>query len=163
MLQSAYWYSGGLDDWFIETDSGLTIDSLKGYFLNAQMANGGDAAGNVDATAAPGSVTLRAASNGLYPNSGQLVTAAATCGLGGAGRVSAAYDYTPGTTSVPLIETSTSNDMASWSAWAPLGASGAVVSPNAMYIRYRVTLATNDTKQTPRLHEVALYDIMRSP
>jgi phage minor structural protein len=163
MLSNSYWYSGGFDDWFLETDSNLTVDIIKQYFLNAQIADGGDMAGAVDAISIAGSVTLRSDSSGVYPTSGQLVTTAATCNLSGSGRVSVAYDYTPGTTSISSIETSTSNNLITWSEWIAVGTSGEVNSPNGTYIRYRITLATSDTSQTPQLHEITLYDITKSP
>jgi hypothetical protein len=127
------------------------------------MANGGDTAGSVDAIIQPGSVRLRADSSGTYPLNGQLITIAAPCNLNGAGRLSVAYDYTPGTTSISLIETSTSNDLIAWSEWTVLGESNSVVSPNASYIRYRITLATTSVTQTPRIHEITLYDITSPP
>jgi hypothetical protein len=47
-----------------------------------------------------------------------------------------------------------------WSAYAPLGAGGAIVSPPKRYIRYRATLSTTDNRLTPSMRSVAIaYDI----
>lgn len=44
-----YWYAGGVDDWFFETSSQLTIDDLAQYFRQAMLANGADSTASVDA------------------------------------------------------------------------------------------------------------------
>ena len=77
MHANQYYYAGGLDEWFFETDSDLTIDDLIHYFRQAMLANGGDTSGNVDALTEPGAVTLRKGIDNLYPESGQLTTIAA--------------------------------------------------------------------------------------
>lgn len=158
MLQETHWYAGGFDDWFFETDSALTIDDLEQHFLNAQMANGADSAADVDAWTEPGVATLKA-TGGVYPSSGVLYTRAAECNLAGTGRVAVTSEYTPGVTSIALVETSTSDDMVNWTAWQPVGASGELQSPNNEYIRFRVTLATSDTSRSPRLIDIQLHDI----
>ena len=99
MHANQYYYAGGLDEWFFETDSDLTIDDLIHYFRQAMLANGGDTSGNVDALTEPGAVTLRKGIDNLYPESGQLTTIAAECNLAGSGRVSATSEYTAGVTS----------------------------------------------------------------
>jgi hypothetical protein len=76
MHADTYYFAGGFDDWFLETDSRLTIDDLAQHFRNALLANGADSAASVDALTEPGSVTLKAA-NGVYPASGVLYTRAA--------------------------------------------------------------------------------------
>ena len=43
---------------------------------------------------------------------------------------------------------------ASWSAWQPVGAGGAIASPNARYIQYRATLTTSAAGTTPVLDRV---------
>ncbi|MGF7143219.1 phage minor structural protein [Anaerotaenia torta] len=158
MLQTTYWYAGGLDDWFFETDSALTMDDLERHFLNAQMANGASSSANVDAWTEPGVVTLKATS-GVYPASGELYTRAVECNLAGTGRVAVTSEYTAGVTSITSVETSTSDDMLNWTAWQLVDTSGALQSPNNEYIRFRVTLATTDTSRTPRLIEIQLHDI----
>ena len=118
---------------------------------------------NVDALTEPGAVTLRKGIDNLYPESGQLTTIAAECSLAGSGRVSATSEYTAGVTSISLIETSTSDDLQDWSAWQTVGTNGELSSPNRSYIRYRVTLTTSDTTVTPKLLDITLHDIPKSP
>jgi len=163
MHADTYYYAGGLDDWFIETDTRLAIADLERYFRAAMMANGGDTAGAVDGVAIPGVVTLRKDAGNLYPASGQLTTIAADCNLAGSGRVSVSSEYTAGVTAVSLIETATSDDLINWSAWQSVGSNGELASPNRAYIRYRITLATNDPSATPRLLEITLHDIPKAP
>jgi len=162
MHADTYYFAGGFDDWFLETDSRLTIDDLAQHFRNALLANGGDASADVDALTEPGAVMLKAA-NGVYPASGVLYTKAAPCALSGSGRVAVTSEYTAGITSVSLIETSTSDDLAEWSAWQAVGTSGELQSPNRQYIRFRVTLSTADTSKTPKLLEIQLHDIPKPP
>lgn len=162
MLQDTYWYAGGFDDWFLDCDSQLTADDLADYFRSSLCANGGDTSGAVDAITDPGAVTLRA-SAGSYPAEGVLYSAAAVCNLSGTGRVSATSEYTSGVTSVGSVETSTSDDLEEWSEWAAVPADGRLVSPNRAYIRFRVTLSTTDTSKTPKVTDIRLYDIPKSP
>lgn len=162
MLNSSYWYAGGFDDWFLDCDSELTADDLMDYFRSAVMANAGDTTGDVDGLTEPGTVTLRA-SSGAYPTEGILTTAAAECNLSGTGRVSVTSEYISGTTAVSLVETSTSDDLITWSDWVAVPADGKLQSPNREYIRFRVTLTTTDTSLTPKMVDIRLYDIPRSP
>jgi phage minor structural protein len=168
MHAATYWYAGGLDEWFLETGSGLTIEDLTRYFRQAMMANGGECVGTpptssaVDAHTEPGVVTLRKANN-VYPESGVLTTIAASCSLAGSGRVSVTSEYIAGTTAIALIETSTSDDLINWSAWQATGTSGELSSPNREYIRYRITFSTNDTTATPKLLDIQLHDIPKAP
>lgn len=163
MHADQYYYAGGIDDWFFEADSDLTIDGLIRQFRQAMLANGGDTTGNVDALTEPGAVTLRRSTDNNYPESGQLTTIAADCNFAGSGRVSAASEYTAGVTSISLIETSTSDDLIDWSVWQAVGSNGELASPNRSYIRYRVTLSTNDTAVTPKLLDITLHDIAKAP
>ena len=162
MLNSSYWYAGGFDDWFLDCDSELTADDLMDYFRSAVMANAGDTTGDVDGLTEPGTVTLRA-SSGAYPTEGILTTAAAECNLSGTGRVSVTSEYVSGTTAVSLVETSTSDDLITWSDWVAVPSDGKLASPNREYIRFRVTLATTETNLTPKVVDIRLYDIPRSP
>jgi len=77
--------------------------------------------------------------------------------------VSVTSEYTAGTTAVELIETSTSDDMLVWSAWQSVGINGELSSPSREYIRYRVTLTTSDANATPKLIDIQLFDIPKSP
>lgn len=86
MHADSYWYAGGFDDWFLDTDSGLTAEDLQNYFYASLCANGGDTTGDVDGITEPGVVTLRATS-GVYPTEGTLYTKAVSCNLSGTGRV----------------------------------------------------------------------------
>lgn len=162
MHADTYYYAGGFDDWFLDTDSSLTAEDLAEYFKATLFANGGDMSGDVDALTEPGSVTLRS-SDGAYPSSGQLITKAAACSLSGTGRVAATSEYTAGVTAIEQVETSTSDDLEEWSAWQAIGTSGELQSPNRQYIRFRVTLATEDTSRTPKLLEIQLHDIPKAP
>ncbi|MDD4458744.1 MAG: phage tail protein [Proteiniphilum sp.] len=162
MLNSSYWYAGGFDDWFLDCDSELTADDLMDYFRSAVMANAGDTTGDVDGLTEPGTVTLRA-SSGAYPTEGILTTAAAECNLSGTGRVSVTSEYISGTTAVSLVETSTSDDLITWSDWVAVPSDGKLASPNREYIRFRVTLTTTDASLTPKVVDIRLYDIPRSP
>ena len=163
MHAGSYWFAGGFDDWFLDCDSQLTAEDLADYFRATAFANGGDIAGPVDALAEPGCVTLRKGSNGAYPESGVLYTRAVEYGISGAGKVSVSSECIPGVTDIPLVETSTSNDLISWSDWAAVGADGKMPSPARTYIRFRVTLTTNDTARTPKLTDIQIYDIPKSP
>ncbi len=162
MHADSYWYAGGFDDWFLDCDSALTADDLMNYFRSAVMANAGDTTGDVDGITEPGMVTLRA-SSGVYPTEGILTTAAAECNLSGTGKVSVTSEYISGTTAISLVETSTSDDLTDWSDWAAVPADGKLASPNRAYIRFRVTLTTSDTSKTPKLVDIRLYDIPKSP
>lgn len=162
MHADSYWYAGGFDDWFLDCDSELTADNLMDYFRSAVMANAGDITGTVDGITESGAVTLRA-SSGVYPTEGILTTAAAECNLFGTGRVSVTSEYTSGVTSVGSVETSTSDDIITWSDWAAVPSDGKLASPNRAYIRFRVTLMTTDTSRTPKVTDIRLYDIPKSP
>lgn len=162
MQANTYYYAGGIDDLFIDTASEMDIDDLVEYFRRSMMANGGDTNGPVDAHGASGGVTLRKGAEG-YPESGVLTTVPAVCALAGTGRVSATSEYSPGVTAIDSVETSTSNDMVSWSNWQSVGASGELESPNREFIRYRVTMTTSDTTITPHLIDIQLHDIPKSP
>lgn len=157
-----YWYAGGVDDWFFETDSKLTVDELTQYFRQSMLGNGGDSSADVDALSEPGAVLLKRTNN-AYAESGILETTAALCSLAGSGRVATTSEYTAGATAVSLVETATSNNMTDWSAWQTVGTNGELQSPNREFIRYRITLTTADTSQTPRLLDIQLHDIPKSP
>ena len=162
MHADAYWYAGRFDDWFFDMDSSLTVDDLIDYFNGSLLTNGGDMGGAVDALTIPGVVSLRE-TEGVYPTEGTLYTAPATCNLSGTGRVSVTSEYISGVTAVGPIETSTSDDLVHWSDWAAIALDGKLVSPNKAYIRFRVTLTTTDTSKTPRIIDIRLYDIPKSP
>ena len=162
MHADAYWYAGRFDDWFFDMDSSLTVDDLIDYFNGSLLTNGGDMGGAVDALTIPGVVSLRE-TEGVYPTEGTLYTAPATCNLSGTGRVSVTSEYISGVTAVEPIETSTSDDLVHWSDWAAIALDGKLVSPNKAYIRFKVTLTTTDTSKTPRIIDIRLYDIPKSP
>lgn len=162
MHADSYWYAGGFDDWFLDTDSKLSAEDLVDYFKASLCANGGDTADNVDAITKPGVVTLRGA-DGVYQAEGLLYTAPADCNLTGTGKVSITSEYISGTTAVSLIETSTSDDLVTWSSWVAVSSDGRLISPNQTYIRFRVTLTTTDTSKTPKITDIRLYDIPKSP
>jgi len=162
MHANTYYFAGGFDDWFLETDSQLTVEDLRDYFKNALLANGADSAASVDALTEPGAVVLKATS-GVYPTSGALYTKAAPCSLSGNGRVAITSEYIAGVTSIAEVETAASDDLEEWSAWQTVGVGGELQSPNRRYIRFRVTLATADTARTPKLLDIQLHDIPKTP
>lgn len=162
MHAGSYYYAGGFDDWFLDCNSNLTADDLVGYFRGSLCANGGDLSGSIDAFSEPGAATLLA-SDGVYPESGQLTTIPAICSVSGSGRVSVTSEYTAGVNAVSLVETSTSADMLEWSTWQSIGSSGELQSPNQKYIRYRLTLTTTDTSKTPKVLDIQLHDIPKAP
>lgn len=157
MLNTSYWYAGGFDDWFLNCDADVTADDIAEWFSKSLSANGADTDATVDGLTTEGSVTLKS-DNGVYPVIGVLTTAATECGITGNGRVSVNAEYSPGVTSIPLIETSTSDDLTAWTDWISVGTGGALQSPSKAYIRYRVTLATTNTARTPVLTAINLYD-----
>lgn len=157
MLNTSYWYAGAFDDWFLNCDADVTADDIAEWFLKSLSANGADTDADVDGLTTEDAVTLKA-TDSVYPSSGVLTTAAIECGISGTGRVSVSADVSPGVTSVSLIETSTSDDLSTWTDWIALGTGGALQSPSKAYIRYRVTLATTNTARTPVLRSINLYD-----
>jgi phage minor structural protein len=157
MHSGAYWFVGGLDDWWFEPATEHGIDSLDAYFLSAIQANGGAGEASVDALAHPGSVRLKEA-GGEYPASGQLTTAPAECALSGDAKVTVLASVPAGT--AIALETSTSNDLIAWSPWA-LSSGGSLASPNAAWIKYRATLSTADSAASPALEEISLHDLPR--
>ncbi len=158
MLQDTYYYAGGFDDWFFEKDSKLTMEDIHLHFKSSIQANGADSASQVDALTEPGAVILKQEDN-KYPGSGVLYTIPKKCSLGGNGRVSVTSEYIAGTTAISLVETSTSDDLEDWTSWQTIGPTGELISPNRAYIRYRITLTTEDETKTPKLIEVILHDI----
>jgi phage minor structural protein len=162
MHAGTYYYAGGFDDWFLDCDSDMTADDLVSYFLGSLCANGGDMSGSIDALTEPGTAMLLA-SDGVYPESGQLTTIPTSCALSGSGRVSVTSEYTAGVNAVSLVETATSQDLVEWSAWQSIGTSGELQSPNQKYIRFRITLTTTDTSKTPKVLDIQLHDIPKAP
>lgn len=162
MHADTYYYAGGFDDWFLDCDSPLTPDDLMEYFKATLLCNGGDNNSDVDALTDPSGVILKA-TDGVYPESGVLYTKAMECNLSGTGRVSVSSEYLAGTTSIPVIETSTSDNLEDWSDWSAVDSDGKLHSPNRNYIRFRVTLTTSDPTKTPKLVDVRLYDIPKAP
>src|SRR5699024_4747744 len=128
------------------------------HFKSSIQANGADSASQVDALTEPGAVILKQEDN-KYPSIGVLYTVPKKCGLGGNGRVSVTSEYIAGTTAISSVETSTSDDLEDWTPWQPIGPTGELISPNRAYIRYRITLTTEDETKTPKLIEVVLHDI----
>jgi hypothetical protein len=62
----------------------------------------------------------------------------------------------PAGTSV-LIETSTGNTAtpdSTWSAWSAVDSAGNITSPNGQYLRYRLTLTSNNGSATPIVSDV---------
>ncbi|HCU2976133.1 phage tail protein [Clostridioides difficile] len=162
MHSNSYWFAGGVDDWFLDCDSNLTANDLADYFRATVFANGGDTTGKVDALSTEGAVTLRKTS-GAYPESGVLYSKAVECNLSGTGKVAVTSECVAGVTAISLVEISTSNNLIDWSDWVALGSDGKLKNANCKYIRFRVTLTTEDTSKTPRLIDIKIYDIPKPP
>lgn len=153
MHADSYWYAGNFDDWFLDCDSDLTVDDISLWFRESLSANAADSDAIVDGLTTEDAVTLKATS-GAYPSSGALTTAAVTYGIEGTCLVSVDADLPDGTGIG--VETSTSDDLATWSDWATPGDDGSVKSAAGQYIRFRLTLATTDTSTTPTLRSISL-------
>ena len=151
MHADSYWYAGNFDDWFLDCDSSLSVDDIADWFRKSLTANAADNGADVDGLSTKDAVTLKASSS-VYPESGVLTTSTVDYGIEGTCYVSADAD-TPDGTSI-FIETSTSDDLSTWSDFASLGENGEVLSDSAAYIRFQVTLATTDTSKTPVLHAI---------
>lgn len=102
-------------------------------------------------------MTLKAA-GGAYPKSGILTTAAAKCSITGIGRVSIKADTVSGETSVSIVETSASDGLSTWTNWQTAGTGGELLSPIRKYIRFRITLASENASRIPVLRSVSIYD-----
>ena len=153
MHADSYWYAGNFDDWFLDCDSDLTADDISLWFRESLSANAADSDAIVDGLTTEDAVTLKA-TNGAYPSSGTLTTAAVTYGIEGTCLVSVDADLPDGTGIG--VETSTSDDLMAWSDWAATGDDGSVKSAAGQYIRFRLTLATTDTSTTPTLRGISL-------
>lgn len=153
MHADSYWYAGNFDDWFLDCDSDLTADDISLWFRESLSANAADSDAIVDGLTTEDAVTLKA-TNGAYPSSGTLTTAAVTYGIEGTCLVSVDADLPDGTGIG--VETSTSDDLMAWSDWAATGDDGSVKSAAGQYIRFRLTLATTDTSTTPTLRSISL-------
>ena len=60
-------------------------------------------------------------------------------------------------TSMSVRTGSTPTPDGSWTAFTPIGASGAAIGTTAPYIQYRAVLSTTDVNQTPALQQVDLF------
>ena len=67
MHADTYYYAGGFDDWFLDTDSSLTAEDLAEYFKATLFANGGDMSGDVDALTSRGALPLEARTEPIRP------------------------------------------------------------------------------------------------
>lgn len=139
MYADSYYFAGGFDDWFYETDSDLTIDDLEAHFLSGLLANGADVDSSVDAISNLGSVTLKQ-TDGVYAESGVLYTRILDLGeggLAGAGKIQLVGTVDAGITSISEVRTRTSDSLedTSFSDWEAVGADGVIQSPNLRYIQ----------------------------
>lgn len=153
MHADSYWYAGSFDDWFLDCDSDLTADDVALWFQESLSANGADNASDVDALMTENVVILKATS-GAYPASGTLTTAAVSYGIEGTCFAALDADLPEGTGIT--AETSTSEDLSSWSDWAALGDDGKVQSDSGQYIRFKLTLTTTDASKTPVFRGISL-------
>jgi hypothetical protein len=145
-----------VDDVFIETDSDLTAYALERQFLTGRVSDQGNT--TCDVWTNSGMVAL-ASINGVYPPVGNCITRAVPYDITGSGKAAWDFAYLSGTTSLGSVETSTSSDLLNWTDWSPVDGEGNITSPVAEYIRFRITLCTNDTTRTPRFNELRVYDI----
>ena len=145
-----------VDDVFVETDSAYTAYQLERQFLTSLSADQGNS--TCDVYTSPGTVTL-AAVDGVYPPTGSFITQAVAYDVSGTGKAAWDFAYLSGTTSLGAVESATSADLLHWTDWSPVDVQGNITSPAAEYIRFRITLCTNDAARTPRFHELRVYDI----
>ena len=167
MYADSYYFAGGFDDWFYETDSDLTIADLEAHFLSGLLANGADVDSSVDAISNPGSVTLKQ-TDGVYAESGVLYTRILDLGeggLAGAGKIQLVGTVDAGITSISEVRTRTSDSLeeASFSDWEAVGTDGVIQSPNLRYIQIQMTLSTTDTSMTPELSAIQIYETPKAP
>lgn len=145
-----------VDDVFIETSSEYTAYALERQFLSSRAADQGNV--SCDVWSSPGTVTL-AATDEIYPPVGTFITRAVPYDVTGTGKAAWDFSYLSGTTSLGGVETATSSDLIHWSGWSPVDGEGNITSPVAEYIRFRITLCSNDVTRTPRFNELRVYDI----
>ena len=167
MYADSYYFAGGFDDWFYETDSDLTIDDLEAHFLFGLLANGADVDSSVDAISNPGSVTLKQ-TDGVYVESGVLYTRILDLeegGLAGEGKIQLVGTVDAGITFISEVKTRTSDSLegASFSDWEAVGTDGVIQSPNLRYIQIQMTLSTTDTSMTPELTAIQIYETPKAP
>lgn len=167
MYADSYYFAGGFDDWFYETDSDLTIDDLEAHFLSGLLANGADVDSSVDAISNPGSVTLKQ-TDGVYEENGVLYTRILDLGeggLAGAGKIQLVGTVDAGITSISEVKTRTSDSLedSSFSDWEAVGTDGVIQSPNLRYIQIQMTLSTTDTSMTPELSAIQIYETPKAP
>ena len=141
------------DDLLIHLVLSLTADDIALWFQESLTCNAADSTADVDGLTTENAVTLKATS-GSHASSGYLTTAAVEYGITRKCFVNVEAD-TPTGTSV-AIETSTSDDLATWSDWAAPGTDNTVQSDSAKYIKFRVTLTTTDSSVTPTVRSIAL-------
>ena len=153
MHADSYWFAGNFDDWFLDCDSSLTADDIALWFQESLSANAADSTADVDGLTASDTVTLKA-TDSVYATSGYLTTAAVEYGITGKCYAAVSAD-TPTGTSV-VLETSTSDDLSTWSDWATPDSVGLIQSDSAKYIRFRVTLATTDSSVTPTVRNITI-------
>ena len=153
MHAETYWYAGNFDDWFLNCESDLTADDIALWFQKSLTANAADSTADVDGLMTEDAVTLKA-TDSAYATSGYLTTAAVEYGIVGKCYLSLTADKPAGTS--VSVETSTSDDLSTWSDWATPGADNTVQSDSAKYIKFRVTLATTDSSVTPMVKSITL-------
>jgi hypothetical protein len=125
MHAGSYWYAGGFDDWFLDTDSELTMQDLEAYFRSSYFASGGDSASSVDALTEPGKVLLKK-TDGVYPLTGELLTTAKPLSLSGTGRIAITKEYEAGVTDISAVEYGLSSDLSTWGEWTALPEDGKI-------------------------------------
>ena len=101
------------------------------YFRSAVMANAGDTTGAGRHRRPKAAAPLRAA----LSDQGVLTTAAAECSLPHGACVRDKRVHF--STTAVGAETSTSDDLITWSDWVAVPADGKLASPNKEYIRFR--------------------------
>ncbi len=145
-----------VDDVFVETDSDFTAYLLERQFLTSLSADQGNS--TCDVYTSPGTVTLLQ-TDGVYPLIGTFITRAVAYDVTGTGKAAWDFSYLVGTTSLSGVDSAVSSDLLHWTDWSPVDAQGNITSLAAEYVRFRITLCTNDTTRTPRFHELRVYDI----
>ena len=54
-----------------------------------------------------------------------------------------------------VVETMSSSDGVTWSAWSQVGSNGAITSPSGRYLKYRIRFTTTDPTQTATLYDIS--------
>jgi len=156
MLANAYYYAGGMDDWWFETNSDLTIDELEEYFLKTYQANGGNSAAGLDAISVSGEVRLASGFTEATLVSRIIELPAENVDPI---KIRITGSYTEGVNAIQQVQTRSSDALTSgWTNWQTVNEDGSAKSKAAIYWQIRMTLITTNAAQSPSVTEVELLE-----